>query len=99
MAPLLQGIVIAIISMVFGSLLSFFISVLSQRKYFKEAVDGAIQSHIDINHQDSHYQHILKQIQDEKEAREKMELKVESIEKLMLFIVAKNGGELKDLGL
>lgn len=90
----------------FGGLLTFFIAVLSQRKYHKEVTKEAMEVHIDMHHNKSITEEIDKalvpvyaKINEEKKEREKIEEDLKAIKGALTWLVIKQEGNPKELGL
>ena len=100
MTSTLQLLVVAIISGSFAALLAFFISILSQRSYFKEAVTIALKTHIHIHHKksiDELENYVDDKIKEPKEEIKNLERKLENIDKVLTWLAYKDGAKPKDL--
>lgn len=85
---IMAGVMIAIIS----SLLTYFISSISQRG----ALSNLIKQHMQIWHQDSMYKYFETEIMKHKENCTAAQ-KIDKIEKIVIAIYMKQGGKIEDL--
>lgn len=98
MNEVLRVLLIGIITAMFTSLLTFAISTIAYRRIFREMIKEALESHEEKWHQDSMYQYIEKEI-------EKHEIdcpafqRFVAVEKAIVFLVVKAGGNPRDYGL
>jgi hypothetical protein len=98
MNGLLLGLMSAFIAALFTALLTFTITTLSNRKMFKEMVFEALKSHEDKLHQDSMYQYVKSEINEHTENCPASRRFI-AVERAMIFLVSKAGGNPKDFGL
>lgn len=93
------------IATIVSVLFTFFVTTLAYQKAFKSMITEAIKNHKDSLHQDSIYDHVEKElVKHEERCRATSELvavnsKVDKVEKAVIWLVEKQGGNLRDLGL
>lgn len=100
MSGSLQIIVVAIISSTFTALLTFFVSVLSQRRYFKDAIDISFKTHVNIHHKKSYEdleKYVNTKVREEREDIEKLTKKLENIDRTLMWLAYKSGAKPEDL--
>lgn len=102
--------VFAVVTGIFGALLGFFISFISNRRYVKEAAIDEVKTHVKILHQDSMYDYVEGKLTvqhgDCEKRFEKGNKKFEKIEESMValrdgvsYLVREAKGNPKEFGL
>lgn len=106
----MQNFLFTIALTLFGALLGFFISFISNRKFFNETARDAVQTHVAILHQDSMYEYVGTKIKDQhrlcderfkKGAKkfEDLEVTMKALRDGVSYLVREQGGNPKDFDL
>ncbi len=80
-----------------GSLLTFFVTVVSQKKHYVKIINEAIKTHIKINHKDLNITHIEEKLKEGYDSRVETDKKIDRLTKIVTYIAVKGGADLKDL--
>jgi len=98
----LQMVVVAIITASFTALLTFFLSILSQRRYFRDAIDISLKTHANIHHKKSYEdleKYVNTKVREEREDIEKLTKKLENIDRTLVWLAYKSGAKPEDLNI
>lgn len=96
MDSLAQPILVGVLVAVFTTLVTFTITVISGRGAIEKSVTKGIKVHEQVNHKDSLYTYVQKEIADHK-ADCNAPVRLRKIEKVVMAIYVQQGGRIEDL--
>jgi hypothetical protein len=93
---MINTVIIGLVGAVFGALISFFVTTLTQRKMFSDMASHYVSIHEKIHHKDNMYEHVEGEIVKHK-TNCGGSTKIDRIEKLVTALIIQLGGKIEDV--